>query len=146
MAQILIVDDEAAVRQVIRRWVEDAGHVAREAETAQAALERLAEAPADLAFCDVQMPGEDGIWLTGQIRNKYPLTAVVLATGVSSVPPNVSMQAGVMAYLVKPFNRASLTHALTTALAWAEAQKTKGAHADDRGPKLQDWLDELKDM
>lgn len=121
MAQVLIVDDERGVRQVIRRWVESAGHQAREAENANAALAALAEVPADVMFCDVQMPGADGLWLTGQVRNTYPFTSVVLATSVSTVAPHVSMQAGVLAYLVKPFERESLLNALNTAIAWHEA-------------------------
>lgn len=145
MAQVLIVDDESAVRHVIRRWVEDAGHHAREAESATAALAALAEAPADVVFCDVQMPGENGLWLTGQVRNAYPLTSVILATTVSTIAPNISMQAGVLAYLVKPFNRLLLLNALNTAVAWHEAARQSGPRAEDRGDTLQSWLDELED-
>jgi DNA-binding NtrC family response regulator len=146
MAQLLIVDDESSVRDLIRRSVEDLGHDIREAENARAALASLAETPADVVFCDVQMPGEDGLWLTGQIRNAYPMTAVVLATAVSTVAPSVSMQAGVMAYLVKPFSRVALLDALATALDWHERTKASGPRPEDVGDRLKDWLDSLEDI
>jgi two-component system OmpR family response regulator len=65
MAQILIVDDEASVRQVLARWISSAGHTVREAESAAAALEEAENHEPAVVFCDVQMPGRDGIWLTG---------------------------------------------------------------------------------
>lgn len=143
MAQLLIVDDESAMRHSIRRCVEGQGHVVHEAENAQAALAALAEAPADVVFCDVQMPGEDGVWLTGQIRNRYPSTAVILATGVTSVASSTGMRAGVMAYLVKPFTQAALLNALTVALDWHAGVLASGPRPDDVGDPLAAWLDSL---
>lgn len=146
MAQILIVDDERSMREIIRHCLGDLGHEIREAEHAQAALARMAEQPADVVFCDIQMPGEDGVWLTGQIRNTYHTTAVVLATAVSTLAPNTTMRAGVMAYLVKPFSRVALVDALSIALAWSNEAKAKGPKPEDRGVGLDDWLDSLKDL
>lgn len=146
MARLLIVDDESPVRGMIQRCIQDLGHEIGEAENAQAALASMAKAPADVVFCDVQMPGEDGLWLTAQIRNRYPATAVILATGVSTVAPNISMQAGVLAYLVKPFSRQALRDALAVALKWHEAAKVSGPRPEDVGERLQDWLDSLEDI
>ena len=146
MARLLIVDDERPVRGMIHRCLQDLGHEIGEAENAPAALASMAQAPADVVFCDVQMPGEDGLWLTRQIRNMYPTTAVVLATGVSSVAPNISMQAGVLAYLVKPFSRQAVRDALTVALEWHDKVKVSGPRPEDIGERLQQWLDSLEDM
>ena len=145
MAQLLIVDDEAPVRELIARCLKDLGHDLRQAGDAETALAALAEAPADLVFCDVQMPGEDGVWLTGQIRNTYPMTAVILVTGVTTIAPSTSMRKGVMAYLVKPFSAKALIAAAGAALRWVEDNKAAGAQADDVGDKLSAWLDSLED-
>src|ERR1039458_9033047 len=104
MSRILVIDDEEHVRRVMTGFITKAGHTCLEAADAESALAVMAETPADVAFCDIQMPGRDCIWLTGELRKRYPTMPVVLATGVSTVPPNVSMQAGVLAYLVKPFS------------------------------------------
>ena len=128
------------------RQLENAGYELYEAEDAQAALDVMTQTPCDVIFCDIQMPGKDGLWLTAQLRRAYPMSAVILATGVSSVPPNVSMQAGVLAYLVKPFTRQALLTSLATAIAWVQDTKIHGPKAEDRGDKLTDWLDELKEL
>jgi CheY-like chemotaxis protein len=146
MAKILIVDDEPRVRELMLRQLENSGHDLYQAEDAQAALDVMAQTPCDVIFCDIQMPGHDGLWLTAQLRRAYPMSAVVLATGVSSVPPNVSMQAGVLAYLVKPFTRQALLTSLATAVKWVDDTKVTGAKAEDQGDKLTDWLDELKEL
>jgi CheY-like chemotaxis protein len=147
MALILVVDDESAVRSVLRRFLEHEGHEVLEAETAEAALYELQEAATHVAvaFCDVQMPGHDGLWLTSQIRTQYPATAVILATGVTDIPAKISMQHGVMAYLLKPFKRDLVASALAQALAWHDDAQQHGAPAmpDNLTYALRDWLDEI---
>ncbi len=147
MARVLVVDDEDNVRELLRRWIVAGGdYEVDEAEDAEVALKRMAACPADAVFCDVQMPGHDGLWLTKELRARYPTTAVILATGVSTVPPNVSMQAGVLAYLVKPFRREPLMNALVQALEWHKETVASGAKPEDVGAALTDWLDQLKDF
>ena len=143
MAPILIVDDEPSIRHLVGRWLGDAGYSFVEAESADAALAAMAEAPAAVVFCDVQMPGHDGIWLTRQLRAQYPTTAVVLATGITNVPPNVSMQSGVLAYLVKPFRRDTVLEALQQALHWHE-DAAKAGLTDHDADKLDQWLNTLE--
>jgi len=144
MALILIVDDESSVRQVLARWMQGAGHEILEAESADAALKVIEKQPAAVVFCDIQMPGRDGLWLTAELRKRYRETAVVLATQVSTVAPQISMQAGVLAYLVKPFSRESVIHALETALAWHTDTVTGGPRPEDTLERLQEWLDSLE--
>jgi len=141
MAVILVVDDEAPVRHVLARWVEGAGHEVREAESAEAALRAVETQLPRVVFSDIQMPGRDGLWLTAELRRRHPATAVVLATGVSTVAPRISMQAGVIAYLVKPFSKASVMEALSLALDWQpEPALSPGATTAEQ---LQTWLDSL---
>ncbi len=144
MALILIVDDESSVRQVLARWMQGAGHEILEAESADAALKVIEKQPAAVVFCDIQMPGRDGLWLTAELRKRYRETAVVLATQVSTVAPQISMQAGVLAYLVKPFSRESVIHALETPLAWHTDTVTGGPRPEDTLERLQEWLDSLE--
>lgn len=146
MAKVLIVDDEPRVRELMRRQLEQSGHELYDAEDAQAALDVMTQTPCDVVFCDIQMPGRDGLWLTAELRKLYPMSAVVLATGVSSVSPRISMQAGVLAYLVKPFTRQSLLASLETAVRWVDDTRQHGPKPEDQGDKLHDWLDELKEL
>lgn len=144
MALILIVDDEYNVRQVLARRIQGAGHETLEAESADAALGMMEKQPAAVVFCDIQMPRRDGLWLTAELRKRYPATAVVLATQVSTVAPRISMQAGVLAYLVKPFSPESVIDALKAALAWHTETVATGPRREDTSERLQEWLDSLE--
>jgi putative nucleotidyltransferase with HDIG domain len=65
------------------------------------------------------MPGRDGLWLAERIRQKYPETAVIMATGVQDVGPAVeSLRQGVIDYLTKPFGRDRLREAVLRGLDW----------------------------
>ncbi len=68
MHSVLVVDDERTVRSMVGSWVESCGFEAREAASAEDALEQMARLPADIALCDIHMPGENGVWLATQIR------------------------------------------------------------------------------
>ena len=143
MALILVVDDEPGIRELLSRWIVEAKHEVTEADSADAALVKMAEQPAAVVFCDIQMPGHDGIWLTTEIRKRYPATAVVLATSVDTIAAQTSMQSGVMAYLLKPFKGTAVVRALTTALDWHLKAVESGPQPSDAPDKLREWLESL---
>lgn len=138
--RVLIVDDEESVRRLLRRLIERDGHSVREASSAEAALARLEESAADVAFCDVQLGGNDGLWLARELRSRHPATAVVLATAIATIPPVLSMQAGVVAYLVKPFERQHVTQALALAETWTPPVEDERTQRD----VLETWLRALE--
>lgn len=145
MSLVMIVDDEADVRRILRRWIVAAGHEVAEAASAAEAIEVVAARTADVAVCDVQMPGDhDGLWLIAELRRRYPSMAIVLATGVSTVPPVISLQAGVPAYLLKPFDRRRLLEAIANAVASPENAAAARARPDDAGTRLKVWLESLE--
>lgn len=144
MAVVLVVDDQRPIRRLISRWVGEHGQDTVEADSAEAALELMEEQPAAVAFCDVQMPGRGGLWLTAELRRRYPLTAVILATAITEVPASISMRAGVVAYVVKPLDRDRLIEALEVALKWREEAAVAGPSAVDAAASVQEWLDSFK--
>ena len=122
MASVLIVDDEPGVRTLMARWVESIGYPATAAENAEHALAEMSAEPAAVAVCDIRMPGHDGFWLAGQLRQRYPGTAVIMATGALELDPAVtSLRAGVVDYLIKPFGRDQLRQAVQRGLEWHHA-------------------------
>jgi len=142
MAVVLVVDDEQVVRQVLLRWLKATEHEIHEADSAEAALQFLERQPAAVVFSDIQMPGHDGIWLTTEIRKRYASTAVVLATAVSTIAPRFSMQAGVLAYLIKPFDQKAVLDALSSALDWHRSAARAPANTMSLD-ELEDWLNKL---
>ena len=137
MSSVLVVDDEPAVRQFLKRWLESGGHQTAEAADADAALALAVNQEPDVVLCDVRMSGHDGLWLVDQLRRRLPRVAIVLATGLDSVPPAVSLQSGVVAYLVKPFERARVLEAVGDAAKWRERAIAAGASGAD---SITDWL------
>lgn len=118
MTSVLLVEDEVPVAKVMQRWLEPADFAVRRVASAEEAIEQMADDPAAVVVCDVGLPGRDGVWLARELTEKYPQSAVVLATGSASVPPVVSLRKGVVAYLVKPFRREQLRSAIEQGLDW----------------------------
>ncbi|MEE8358349.1 MAG: response regulator [Candidatus Hydrothermarchaeales archaeon] len=68
MAKIMVVDDEADMRFMVRKILENEGHEVIEAEAGKVALDKLKEVKPDLILLDVMMPGLDGWEVCKQIR------------------------------------------------------------------------------
>jgi CheY-like chemotaxis protein len=128
MKTILVVDDDEGIRTVLRRVLEELGHSVQEAACAEDALEVLKAGRIDMALCDVLMPGHDGVWLTDQILSHHPGIPVALATGLVEMDPSVTLQPGVVGYLVKPFRRQAIADLLHAAF---EAPSPKRPQAID---------------
>ena len=115
--RVLIVDDENGARDLMSRWLESGGYSVTTAASAEEALGRLNEQPAAVALCDIRMPGHDGVWLAERIRQQFPETAVIMATGVHDADAAVqSLRRGVIDYLTKPFGKQRLREAVTRGL------------------------------
>jgi DNA-binding NtrC family response regulator len=143
MALVLVVDDEAHIRQLLGQAIRQAGHDAVEADSSDAALKVMETRAADVVFTDIQMPGRDGRWLTIELRKRYPMTAVVLATSVTDLSQTITMRFGVLSYLVKPFDLSAVLNALATAVEWHQKTVTSGADSV-AADQLERWLDSLE--
>jgi DNA-binding NtrC family response regulator len=144
---VLIVDDEAAIRQLLARWIRKIGYETAEADCAEAGLEAMTANPAAVVFCDIQMPGQGGLWLAGVLRTQFPQTAIVLATGVTTLPATTSLHPGILAYLTKPFDERRVRDALKKSMVWHQAAVTaraQGSQPDEPDEGLQTWLDSLE--
>ena len=119
MCNVLVVDDEAAIRGLITRWLEAAGYRTQAAVNAEQAIRDLDAAPPAVVVSDIEMPGRDGFWLADEIRRRYPHTAIVMMTGCPDTGMAArSMRTGAMDYLRKPFTRDQLTSSLNRAVQW----------------------------
>jgi putative nucleotidyltransferase with HDIG domain len=119
-ARVLIVDDDAAVREVLLAILRDEGYRAEVAASADDALEHVAppnEEP-DLVLSDLKMPGHDGVWLLEQLRKQVPDAAVVILTGYGDTESAVDcLRKGAMDYVLKPPRVTHLVRAIERALA-----------------------------
>jgi DNA-binding NtrC family response regulator len=125
VVSVLIVDDEIGVRELLLRWLAPLDCHLEQAADAESAVELLTRLQIAAVLCDLSLPGRSGEWLVGQIRERFPTVAMILATSNDSVPIRVTAQRGIVGYLVKPFNRVDLLNAVTDALAWHRAASRK---------------------
>jgi len=102
--RVLVVDDDPRVRELLLRLLAVHGYAAVEADSTDAALERLARDPdIPLVVSDLNMPGRDGRELLREVRQRYPDTAVVMLTGSDDVATAVEcLKIGASDYLAKP--------------------------------------------
>ncbi|MGE3276421.1 MAG: HD domain-containing phosphohydrolase [Vicinamibacterales bacterium] len=132
-ANILVVDDEAAVRDMLGEWLRGEGYQCDMAGAADEALDLVERRPPlDVALLDLAMPGEDGVWLAKRLRERQQDVAVIMCTGWQSFDAAVEgMRIGVNDYLLKPFSRVELLEAVQRALRWRT--ETRRAAVDAGG-------------
>lgn len=139
MSAVLILEDDARMREVLARWLTAAGYETREAGDAETALTMLQAGDCDVALCDVVMPGKGGLWLVERAREECPDVAIVLATGMQNVHPSISLGGNVVDYLIKPFERATVLTAVGLARAWHDAAPARRQEREGQDP-LTEWL------
>ncbi|KAA3379305.1 response regulator transcription factor, partial [Akkermansia muciniphila] len=103
MEHILIVDDEAAIRELLKDYFELEGYRVSTAENGQAALKKV-EAGPDLILLDINMPGLDGLSVCRRIRQFVSCPILFLTARVEDADKLIGFGAGGDDYIVKPFN------------------------------------------
>ena len=129
--RILVVDDERAVRESLRRALELEGYEVDLAEDGEQALERLGPASAaDAVILDVLMPGIDGLEVCRRLRAEHNGVPVLMLTARAEVDSRVAgLDAGADDYLPKPF-------ALAELLARLRALLRRAGNGDEAGDVL----------
>ena len=85
MTTVLIVDDEAPMRTLLRSWVErEGGAGVIEAGSAEEAIDLVAKESPAVALCDIRLPGENGLWLAAQIRIHHPHCLLSLSSHLAN--------------------------------------------------------------
>jgi len=119
-ATILIVDDSATMRALVRRALEADGHAVVEAVHGKAALAELAATAVELVVTDVIMPEMDGITLVQAIRTDARLRnlpVLILSTEATTTVKERGRAAGATGWLVKPFHPDTLRQTVRRVLA-----------------------------
>ena len=99
---VLIVDDEAIVRESLGDWLKDTYQVAT-AETGEKALELIEKHDFDVMVVDVRLPGKNGIQVLREVKEAKPHIESIVMTAYPSVDLAVeAMKLGAVDYLIKP--------------------------------------------
>ncbi|GGP23116.1 sigma 54-interacting transcriptional regulator [Silvimonas iriomotensis] len=114
---LLFVDDDADMLRLMALRLQAAGYRATTVASAEQALAQIAVECPQLVISDVRLPGQDGMALFEEIRQRHPGLPVILLTAHGTIPDAVdAMQRGVFCYLTKPFDAHILLEKIAQAL------------------------------
>jgi len=118
MTRILIADDSAFMRNLLREILADAHEVVGEAENGVEAVERYQEFTPDLVMMDIVMPIRDGIDATDEITSADPQANVIMCTSVGQEEQmKAAIRAGADGYITKPFQKPNVLDAIESVIA-----------------------------
>ena len=128
---ILLVDDEASLREPLAEYLSGQGFAVCEAESAAAARSVLAQKPVDLALVDIMMPGEDGLSLCRHLVEARSLPVILLTARGEAMDRIVGLEIGADDYVTKPFEPRELVARIRSVLRRVE----KAGPAGEAGPE-----------
>jgi len=118
LGSVLIVDDEAAIRESLQTLLEMEGYQVEIASTALQGLERIGEREFDLILLDLALPDRNGIDLLADLRIHNPQLSIIMITAYGTVENAVSaMQAGAVNFVQKPWDNEKLLADVRAAVA-----------------------------
>jgi len=115
--KVLVVDDEAIVRNLLSEFLREQGFDCDTAETGREAVEKLAGSGYALVIADIRMPEMNGIQLLDNISQRFPDVATIVVTAVCDIQTAIhTMKQGAFDYITKPFNLEHVGEAVKRAL------------------------------
>jgi two-component system, NtrC family, response regulator AtoC len=130
--EVLVVDDDASMRALLRALLTRNGHEVTDAEDGGVAIDKLTARSFDLVLTDLVMPRVDGLEVVRQARQLRPRTPVVMLTAEGSIQQCVSaMRAGAFNFITKPFHLPDLEEMIR--LATAAPRHAPGARGRNPG-------------
>jgi DNA-binding NtrC family response regulator len=114
---LLIVEDEAPLRQAIAEQLADHGYQVEQADSGEAAVARLADFAFDIIITDLRLPGIDGSSVVEAAVERYPDIVAIVITGYGTFKDAVNaIKRGAHDFVTKPFQIDALLHVLDSAL------------------------------
>jgi len=102
LKNILIIDDEEKLRNLLAKIISYEGFEVIQAENSKTALKRMEQFDIDVVICDVKLPDGNGVELSKELKNKYPLIEIILLTAYGNIPDSVqAIKNGAFDYITK---------------------------------------------
>ena len=110
LSKILIIDDDRALRTIIRLTLEEAGYDVVDAKAGREGEKMFGEAPADPVLTDIVMPEQEGVETIMALRRDHPGVKIIEMSGADKASHflDYAVKLGAQAALTKPFHRETL--------------------------------------
>ena len=123
MKPVLIVEDEAIMRESLRDWLKEKGYEVDTAESGEEALQKIGETEFGVTVLDLKLPGKDGLEVLREATAQNPKLKGIIITAYPSVETAVeAMKIGAVSYIVKPFAPDALEKAIEEVLGPVQAE------------------------
>ncbi|MBO9575149.1 MAG: response regulator [Sphingobium sp.] len=136
---LLLVDDEAAIREPLGAYLQRSGFRVSEAPNAAEARKILAGHAIELVVLDIMMPGEDGLSLCRSIREQGELPVILLTARSEETDRIVGLEMGADDYVLKPFSPRELVARIKTILRRAGGAAQREAPSDNAVYRFEGW-------
>jgi two-component system phosphate regulon response regulator OmpR len=127
---ILVVDDDRRIRTMLKRYLADEGFRVSEAPDGAAMRSVLERDSVDLVLLDLVLPGEDGLTLARQIRQRSEVPVIMLTGKGELIDRVVGLEAGADDYIAKPFHLREVLARIRTVMRRAHAQPASPSRAE----------------
>ncbi|MHB9053112.1 MAG: HD domain-containing phosphohydrolase [Thermoleophilia bacterium] len=142
---VLIVDDEATIREVLQRTLESEGYYCETAGNVDEAVGMIQKRSFELVLTDIMMPGKSGVELLKEIQTFSPDTAVIMVTAVSDTQTAINaMKMGASDYVTKPFNLVEVLMSVDRALEKRALYLSNRDYRDHLEQKVEKQTDEIR--
>ncbi len=139
-AHILVVEDDPVTRAKLVGYFESEGYRVSEAEDGQAMWPLVSDRSVDLVLLDINLPGEDGLFLTRELRARFDFGIILVTGRTDDVDRIVGLEVGADDYVTKPFNQRELLARVKNLL-----RRTAAIERSGDGPKrFGAWQFDLK--
>ena len=118
MARILVIDDAAAVRELLEQMLRLTGHDVVVAANGKEGLDQLRRRPAELVITDLFMPEKEGLETIRELRRDFPNVAIIAMSGEPGMPLllGIAKRFGALKTIEKPFDRTEMMAAVEEVL------------------------------
>ena len=129
-SEVLIVDDDAAVRDSLRALLESSAFSVREFESAKALLQTPELGRSACVIADIRMPDMDGLALQEELIKRQVGVPVIIVTGHGDVPLAVrAMKAGAVDFIEKPFDEQLILDSVGRAIALSKETRSQASYS-----------------
>ncbi|BDD87105.1 response regulator [Desulfofustis limnaeus] len=114
--KVLVIDDEPAIRDILRTWLGKAGITVFEAANGLEGMQVQENTPVDLLICDLIMPVQEGIETITSFRQRYPVVGIIAISGGGRLLPDsyleLAQQLGAWKVFRKPLDLSAIVQAV----------------------------------
>jgi two-component system response regulator GlrR len=144
-ARILVVDDDAAVRELLTVRLTRAGYLVDAADCARTGLDACVRSRPNLVISDLHMPDMDGLSLLKELKSRWPLLQVIIMTGHGTIAEAVvATQSGAFGFLIKPVGKEEFLQQVHRAVAASTFTPVPGDWQSSIGSRSQLMMERME--